>query len=140
MVVAVLCLVGGFICYAFLHEIAGQTFRSFLAWLSRRADAEIAATPDEHVTSSFRVVSGAVEGFGPSWTSGVAHLATGRIRFVADGLEREFAVASFGAVAPDRSSGAEQNARVRVHSDSGVLEWSLNRRVAERAVAIVVPR
>jgi uncharacterized protein YheU (UPF0270 family) len=107
-------------------------------WITRVASTE-PRTP-ELVGCSIRSVDGTTHGFGTTWATGEASLAPHRITFAADGTETAIPVTSIGPVAADTSRGMIRTVTLRLRTDEGVLECSLQRRSVDRLRAIVEAR
>jgi len=107
-------------------------------WLTRVASKEPRTA--EQVSCSIRAVEASPYCFTRRWTVGVATLERGVIRFVSGGNEIVVAVSSIGPLAADMSRGVVRSARVRVYTEEGTLEVSLQRPLVERLRQIVLSR
>lgn len=126
------------LAHLFFEEFLRRVLDKPRQWLTRIANAE-RRTPDV-ITCSIRSVGGATYGFATTWTAGEASLAPHLITFTADDVETGIPVASVGPVPADTSRGMIRTVTVRLHTDAGALDCTLQRRSLDRMREVVLSR
>jgi hypothetical protein len=136
VVIATGCVVVGILIESVTGRVL-EPLRHALTWWAAREPR----FPEE-VECELRSLNGTHHGIGATWTPGVASLQSGSISFTAHSATAAVTipVTSIGPVAADETKGTTRNARVRVYTDEGILELSLQRAVIDRVRQIVVAR